>query len=41
LRQTLAELERVVGGFVGPTQEVLPVPDADSEILPPVENNQN
>jgi outer membrane protein TolC len=41
LRQSLAELERVVGGFVGQAQEILPVPNAGPEILPPPENYQN
>ena len=35
LRQTLAELERVVGGFSEPTPELLPVPLAEPVPLPP------
>jgi len=35
LRQTLAELERVVGGFSGSTPETLPVPLAEPVPLPP------
>ncbi|MCH7752116.1 MAG: TolC family protein, partial [Planctomycetes bacterium] len=35
LRQTLAELERVVGGFSGPAPETLPVPPAEPVPLPP------
>ena len=34
LRQTLAELERVVGGFNGPTAEVVPAPPEDPQRLP-------
>lgn len=41
LRQTLAELERVVGGFVGPRQESIPVPETAPEILPPAGDDQN
>ena len=35
LRQTLAELERVVGGFTGPNAEAVPVPRAEPQLLPP------
>lgn len=31
LRQTLAELERVVGGYVAPPAELVPVPDQDPQ----------
>lgn len=41
LRQTLAELERVVGGFGGPTPEALPVPLAEPGPLPPEQEDQN
>ena len=34
LRQSLAELERVVGGFAGPTAEAIPTPDIEPEPLP-------
>ena len=37
LRQTLAELERVVGGFSGPAPGTLPVPPAELEPLPPAQ----
>lgn len=35
LRQTLAELERVVGGFTGPAAEPVPVPEDEAQPLPP------
>ena len=35
LRQTLAELERVVGGFIEPSAEAIPIPE-DPQPLPPV-----
>jgi cobalt-zinc-cadmium efflux system outer membrane protein len=35
LRQTLAELERVVGGFTGPSVEAIPTPDDEPQVLPP------
>ncbi|NOY40339.1 MAG: TolC family protein [Planctomycetes bacterium] len=41
LRQTLAELERVVGGFSGPVPEAIPAPLAEPVPLPPEENEQN
>jgi outer membrane protein TolC len=34
LRQTLAELERVVGGFTGPTAEAVPIPPSPIQTLP-------
>lgn len=34
LRQSLAELERVVGGFAGPPVEAIPTPEAEPEPLP-------
>lgn len=34
LRQSLAELERVVGGFAGQTVETIPTPDVELEPLP-------
>jgi len=37
LRQTLAELERVVGGFVGPVHETVPAPVAEPVPLPPAQ----
>lgn len=40
LRQTLAELERVVGGFSGLAPETLPTPNAEPEPLPPVPTDQ-
>jgi len=40
LRQTLAELERVVGGFSGPNLESHPLPPTDLEILPPVKSDE-
>jgi outer membrane protein TolC len=41
LRQTLAELERVAGGFSGPGPEAIPVPEEAPEPMPPVEDEQN
>ncbi len=35
LRQVMAELERVVGGFHGPNAEVIPAPANDPQRLPP------
>lgn len=35
LRQTLAELERVVGGFTGPLTRMAPAPAGEPEPLPP------
>ena len=35
LRQTLAELERVVGGFTGPRSEAIPTPREEPQPLPP------
>ena len=35
LRQTIAELERVVGGFIEPSAEPIPIPE-DPQPLPPV-----
>ncbi|QDU74543.1 Cobalt-zinc-cadmium resistance protein CzcC precursor [Bremerella volcania] len=35
LRQTLAELERVVGGFTGPSAETIPTPREEPQALPP------
>lgn len=40
LQQTLAELERVVGGFSGPGPEAIPTPAAVPEPIPPVEEEQ-
>lgn len=37
LRQTLAELGRVVGGFTGPSAEAIPTPRAEPQPLPPPE----
>jgi len=41
LRQTLADLERVVGGFVQPTPETIPAPPVQPHPLPPVQQDQN
>ena len=38
LRQTIAELERVVGGFMGQSLETIPTPPFDLEALPPAED---
>ncbi len=35
LRQTMADLERVVGGFTGPETEPVPAPNEDPQALPP------
>ena len=35
LRQTLAELERVVGGITGPSSEAIPTPRKEPQPLPP------
>ncbi len=41
LRQSLAELERVVGGFSRPVPEAVSVPPAQPDPLPPKENENN
>lgn len=41
LRQTMAELERVVGGFTETQAELIPVPPIEPEPLPPQENEGN
>ena len=35
LRQTLAELERVVGGFTAPVTDAVPAPVEESQRIPP------
>ena len=41
LRQTLAELERVVGGFTQTMPEMIPAPPIEPEALPPRDANEN
>jgi len=41
LRQTLAELERVVGGFTETIPEMIPTPAVEPEALPPQDTNDN